>query len=217
MKPQLTLLAFFLFFTSLTAQVKFKVQLLTDNQTFQVSMKPLLTYSGSNATIQFAQVTLRAPVGFTVGNLANIKGSWTITTVTAPSESPGYNYFLIGLDNPVMATPSTVFAAGVEIPLFTIKRTGASGVLALINNATDPFNVEPNSASISGVGSFINIAGAGPGVDAFSGDYGYFPANTNDDASDCSEIFDVALTPPSTCGITDGSITISATNDFNPM
>ncbi|MCC6725608.1 MAG: hypothetical protein IT258_13960, partial [Saprospiraceae bacterium] len=218
MKPQLTLLAFFLFFGSLTAQVKFKVKLLTDNQTYQVSLKPDANWSGALAATSAAGVRLRTPIGgAALTNITNQKGAWSLTTVNAPIEAPGYTYFLFDLDNPLSGAQIT-YTAGVEIPLFTFKNTGScTGPIQLVDNATDPFNIDPNSMSLVG-NNFIEISGAGSGVNAFTGNYGGYPADCKQNGNGCIEVYDVALVSPSACGVADGSITVSASNTFSfPM
>lgn len=80
MKPQLTLVALFLLlFGTLTAQVKFKVKLLSDNVTYQVLFKPETSWSNPLSTTTAGQVTLRVPTGgFAPGAITNIKGVWKL-------------------------------------------------------------------------------------------------------------------------------------------
>jgi len=212
MKPQLTLVALFLIFASaLSAQVKFKVKLLTNNSTYEIRFKPETSWSGPvNSTTTASQVTLRVPVGgFTPSAPTNIKGTWKlINTIHAPTEASGFDYFIYGLDAPISGSQIT-YTAGVEIPMFSIQNTGAcTGALEIIDNENDPF-VEPNSQSIS-VMNFLTVFGAGP-VNAYIGNYTSFGANCKPQVNCGLKVFDVALIPPSACGVADGSIVIDAT------
>jgi gliding motility-associated-like protein len=213
MKPQLTLVALFLLlFGTLTAQVKFKVKLLSDNVTYQVLFKPETSWSNPLSTTTAGQVTLRVPTGgFAPGAITNIKGVWKlINTVTSPQEAPGFVYYIYGLDSPIAGSQIT-YTNGVEIPMFSFKNTGScTGPMTIINNSTDPF-LEPNSQSL-GIKNYLTVLGAGQGVNAYIGNYTSFDADCTP-ISDCGiEVFDVALVSPSACGLADGSISIDAVN-----
>ncbi|MBI5914011.1 MAG: gliding motility-associated C-terminal domain-containing protein [Bacteroidetes bacterium] len=212
MKPQLTLVALFLFFGTLTAQVKFKVKLLPDNQTYQVLFRPDITWNAPFNAVPSAQVTLKVPTGgFAVGTVTNLKGTWSHTgTIVSPSEAPGYDYVNFGLQS---VTSAITFQSGVEVAVFNFINTGScTGPLDLMDNGTDPF-MPPNSQNVN-VGNAISVAGAGAGVNAYTGNYSAIPADC-ESASDCGiEVFDIILTPPSACGVADGSIEIVATTNI---
>jgi gliding motility-associated-like protein len=214
MKPQLTIV-FALFCLSLTAQVKFKVKLLSDNVTYQVLIKPEATWSAPLNAVPSAQVTVRVPTGgFTVSSVTGVAGNWSHTgTIVAPSENPGFDYLNFGLQG---ATSAITFNNGVEVPLFTFKNTGScTGELTLINHSTDPF-MPPNSQSVN-VGNAISVIGAGIGVNAYTGNYTAIPADCTP-ASNCGiEVFDVILTSPSACGVADGKIEFVATSTGLPL
>ncbi|MBK9015759.1 MAG: PKD domain-containing protein [Saprospiraceae bacterium] len=212
MKPQLTLVALFLFFGTLTAQVKFKVKLLSDNQTYQVLFKPETNWANPLSTTTAGQVTMRVPVGgFAPGTITNIKGVWKlISTVTSPMEAPGFVYYIYGLDAPIPGSQIT-YTNGVEIPMFSYMNTGScTGPVEIINNDTDPF-LEPNSQNL-GIKNYLTVLGAGQGVDAYAGNYTSFDADCTPISNCGIEVYDVALVSPSACGVADGSITIDATN-----
>ncbi len=225
MKPRLTLLALLLFFGTLSAQVRFKVKLLPDNQTYQVLFRPDATITGANATtFSGAQVVLRTPTGgFNPGNLTNLKGTWNMTTINGPVESPGYTYIIFGLEQAIAGgtgASEITYTKNVEIPMFSFKNNGAcTGILELINNATDPFNIEPNSIPISAYNTLFIANGVPGGVEVYSGNYSLYPADcrTNNDGNSCFEVYDIALNPPTTCTVADGSITFSATSNSGPL
>jgi gliding motility-associated-like protein len=194
----------------LQGQVKFKVKLSTDNVTYQVYLKPDITWSPPANTVPNAQVTLVVPTGgFKVSNLVNNKGVWTNNVnIVAPIENPGYDYIVFGLQG---ITTAITFQKDIEILLFSFKNTGnCTGKMQLINHATDPF-MPPNSKSVN-VGNQISVAGAGAGINAYTGNYG---SNIGDckGALGCGiQVFDIDINGPTTCGVADGSITITATN-----
>ncbi len=213
MKPHSTLLVWLLLCVtfSVSAQVKYKVKLLPDNSTYQVLLKPEATWAAPLNAVPSAQVTLVVPTGgFSVGNVTSLLGNWTYnTTITAPTENPGYDYIIFGLTS---ATSDIPFVEGEEVALFEFANNGScTGALALIDHDTDPF-MPPNSQSAN-VGNSISVIGAGIGVNAYTGNYGDFPADCTP-VSNCGiEVYDVIITPPSQCGVADGSIEIQAVNN----
>ena len=213
MKPQLTLVAlFFLFLGSVSAQIRYKVKLLSDNVTYQVNFRPETNWSNPLSATTGGQVTMRVPVGgFSPGPITNLTGDWKlINTVTSPIEAPGYVYYIFALNAPMLGNQIT-YTNGVEIPMFKYKNNGAcTGPVEIINNSNDPF-LEPNSQSLS-VRNYLNVLGAGQGVNAYIGNYTTFPADCTTGGGCGIEVFDVALVSPSACGVADGSITIDATN-----
>jgi PKD repeat protein len=211
MKPHLTItLVLSLFYLSLTAQVKFKVKLLTDNKTFQVLMRSDVTYNPPMNTVSGAQVTLRVPAGgFTIGNLTSLKGTWSNNAnVKSPPENPAYDYIVFGLQNPTSAIP---FQKDVEVAVFEFKNNGTcTGAMELINTTNDPF-MPPNSQNVN-IGNAISIVGAGFG-NAYTGNYSAISADCKPTSNCGIEVFDVILKSPSACGVADGRIEIVATTD----
>ena len=213
MKPHSTLLMWLLLFVAvpLSAQVKFKVKLLPDNATYQVLLKPETTWAAPMNSVPSAQVTLVVPTGgFSVGSVNSIYGNWTYnSTISKPTENPDYDYIIFGLTS---ATSDIPFVEGEEVALFEFTNAGScTGALSLIDHDTDPF-MPPNSQSAN-VGNSISVLGAGIGVNAYTGNYGDFPADCTP-VSNCGiEVYDVIITPPSQCGVADGSIEIQAVNN----
>jgi uncharacterized protein YxeA len=154
------LLSLLLFIASsqLFAQsVEFKVERLTDD-TYQVVMKPSVTWTAPNNNTLGLQVTLLAPTGsLQITDLTGINGVWTdLPTVVAPTENPIKDYFVIYL----ASSTQLPYTAGIETPLFTFKRVGVcTGTVELINNNTDPF-MPPNSQSFN-VGNYVATTGGG--------------------------------------------------------
>ncbi len=212
MRPQFTFVFVFLFCFSLSAQVKFNVGLLPDNVSYQVSLKPDVTWTAPQNTVLSSQVTVRVPTGgFEFESLISQAGNWAYNgTIVAPMESPGYDYLYFGLQGVATGIP---FASGSEVALFTFKNKGAcTGILELIENETDPF-WPPNSQSVN-IGNQISVIGAGNGVNAYTGNYGAYPANCQPPSNYCGiKVFNVKLKNPSTCGVADGRIEIVAESD----
>lgn len=209
MKPQLTFV-FALFCLSLTAQVKFKVALLPDNSSYQVSLRPDISWSLPLNTVPSAQVTVRVPTGGfpTPVPVTSLAGNWGfVGKVVSPPENPGFDYLIFGLQG---VTTAITFQSGTEVALFNFVNNGScTGVLELINHDTDPF-MPPNSQSVN-IGNQISVVGAGIGVNAYTGNYGAYAANCLPLPNNCGiEVYDVKLKNPSACGVADGSIEIVA-------
>lgn len=206
MKPLLTFLFAFSCFL-LGAQVKFKVTLNPSSNTYQVSLKPDVSWLPPLNTTSSAQVTLRVPSGgFTPGTVTNLAGIWSHSTVVSPPENPGFDYIVFGLQG---VTAAISYQKDVEVALFSFENVGAcTGVLELIKNNEDPF-WPPNSQSVN-VGNQISVIGAGIGVNAYKGNYGSQPADCLASSGNCIEVHEVILNSPSGCNMADGSIEVVA-------
>ena len=143
------------------AQVKYKLQLLNDGVTYEVSIVPETSYRPPLNVTSTAQITVKVPTGaFEVRNLKNIQPNveWEANSIaSAPEESEAFDYISFGL-----ATNGTEwlrYEEGIEIPIFTFENAiDCNGEVSLMDNATDPF-MPPNSAR-KNVGNQITIAGA---------------------------------------------------------
>ena len=143
------------------AQVKFKLQLLNDEKTYQVSLVPEISYRPPLNLTSTAQVTIKVPTGaFDLANLKSLQSQveWEANSIEeAPEESKDYDYISFGLVN--NGTQFLRYEIGMEIPIFTFENgVSCAGEVALMDNATDPF-MPPNS-SRKNVGNQITIAGA---------------------------------------------------------
>ena len=155
----------------LFAQVQFKLTLLEDGETFQVSLIPEKTWNHPQNITSTAQVTVRVPTNsFEIKDLTSLQldVEWQDNSRSdAPAEAPSYDYISFGLAT--LGTVNLAYEAGVEMPLFTFKNgKPCTGSITLINNGDDPF-MAPNSRSAN-VGNSITIFGARG--EAYVGNYG---------------------------------------------
>lgn len=205
--------------SSLTfAQISYKISLDADKITYRVYMKSNISYSGSQARIGSAQVTIIVPHGatnkFIIGQL---KGKivtnngitsemlWSSTRVEAPSENISADYLSFGFNN--SASPILFdIAANQEIEILSFKNMGMClGVVSLFNNTNDPFN-SPNSVN-SNPGNSISVAGYGFG-NAYQG-------NIGGDINCTAAVPDLKVTSAGSTTITVGSsylLTLTAIN-----
>ena len=133
------------------AQVKFKLMLLEDGKTYQVSLIPEVTFRAPLNATSTGQVTLKAPTkGLAVDKLYNLQNEviWEPNSLTeSPSESPEFDYVSFGLVT--QGTKNIQYEAGVEIPLFAFTNfLECQGEITLIDNLTDPFS-PPNSKNVN--------------------------------------------------------------------
>lgn len=151
----------FLISSGLSAQVMFKLDLLEDNATFQISMVSEETWSPPHNLTSTAQVTLKVASGqFKPVNFVSMQSGvvWEESNhVVAPQEAPEYDYFSFVLVN--FGTTGLRYEAGKEIPLFTFQNEfSCSGSVSLFENDKDPFRA-PNSRQAN-VGNQITTLGA---------------------------------------------------------
>lgn len=154
--------------------IEYKVELLDDGITYQVSLRSALDFTGLDAVTNSAQVTLLVPSGsgssgtFTISNLNSVNGMWANNTnIIAPSENPNFDYLIIGLTN--NGTDDIPYSADSETVLFTFENGGfCTGPVELME-ANDPF-FPPNSQNIN-AGNEIVLFGAG-NQNAWCGNYG---------------------------------------------
>lgn len=151
----------------LFSQIKIKLEILPDNETYFVSMLPEVDYPAPGNLMASGQFTIRVPHGlcanrFEVADLTMEGGaSWSDNgRVDSPIESPSWDYISFGLVQ--QATNAYTFVAGVETPLFSFKNGAnfCADSVEVINNMTDPF-LPPNSANAN-IGNSIVVFGGGP-------------------------------------------------------
>lgn len=152
---------------STLAQVNYKLELLPDQATYQVSMIPDTTWTFPYNLTSSAQVTIRVPHGtgdyrFEVENLTSLvpETDWDNNArVDMPPEALAYDYLSFGLLN--LGTNAYEYNAGVEVPMFTFSNAAVACIdsIQLINNDTDPF-IPPNSYNAN-VGNALAVLGAG--------------------------------------------------------
>jgi len=144
-----------------TAQIQFKLTMLEDGETYQVSLIPEQTWTHPHNITSTAQVTLKVPTeSFEVDDLKSLQLNidWQSNSRSnSPSEEPGVDYISIGLST--LGTIDFNYEAGVEMPLFSFKNAlPCSGSVVLMDNEEDPF-MAPNSRSAN-VGNSITVFGA---------------------------------------------------------
>lgn len=139
-----------LFSLSLSAQpgnmggLQFKVQLMADQLTWGVYVKPNDTISPSdNTNTGSGQVTLVTPVDFNYANFQSHAGTWIQNArVNSPAEAADKAYVSFGF---VMDEPKIQLYPQQETLLFSFESTtNNQDALQLINNENDPF-LPPNS------------------------------------------------------------------------
>ncbi|MBI5914754.1 MAG: hypothetical protein HY842_05210 [Bacteroidetes bacterium] len=126
------------------SSLEFKIQLMPDNVTYGVFVKPDQTISPSGKTqTGSGQVTLVTPTNFTYSNFKNHAGTWVENArVNAPAEATENSYVSFGF---VVDNPRIKLFPNEETLLFTFKCDAAfQGQIALIDNENDPFST-PNS------------------------------------------------------------------------
>lgn len=139
--------------------ITFKIELLDDQITYQVSLKSDTNYSGVDALTNSAQVSILAPTGqLEIVNLQSINGSWgNNTNVFGPDENPDVDYFLVGLLS--NGTNDLEYVAGEYLPLFTFENASTCADSIYLMNADDPF-YPPNNQGIN-AGNEIVVFGFG--------------------------------------------------------
>ncbi len=163
---KLAAIPLFLFFGNparLAAQVAARLELMPDNVTYRVTFLPSVTWNPPQHLTSTAQLTLVVPhAGFEIGNVQSLSGDWAQnSTILAPPENPGFDYFSFGLTG---ATAAIAYQAGVDTPVFTFENTGNCPGKVRLMDASDPFS-PPNSQAVN-VGCQLTTLGAGPGVNA---------------------------------------------------
>lgn len=165
--------ATFTLLPSANAQVWFKLELLPDEETYQVSMVSDTTWTFPYNLTSSAQVTIRAPHGeaphkFFVSDLTalQIGSEWDANVyISAPEEAASWDYISFGLVS--LGTDAFVFEEGGEVPLFSFKNGGQSCVDSIeLMSLDDPF-MPPNSQAINTGHSIVTFGGGLAG--SFSG------------------------------------------------
>ena len=149
------------FICNVSAQVQFKLVLLEEGETYQVSMIPEKSWQHPYNITSTAQVTVKVPTNsFEVRDLTSLQVGveWQDNSRSdAPNEAPAVDYISFGLGT--LGTVDFSYEAGVEVPLFQFKNAlPCQGSVSLMDNSEDPF-MAPNSRRAN-VGNSITIFGA---------------------------------------------------------
>jgi len=151
------------------AQVSLKIDLLSDGETYQVSLLAEEDWDGSKGLTATAQVTLVVPTGgFDLSNLESVTGTWlNNANIMSPTENSSFDYYNIGLAS--LGTQAIPYVKDQEVVLFRFQNGGeCMGPVALMED-NDPFKV-PNSLSAN-VGNQLTTLGSG-NINAWKGNYG---------------------------------------------
>ena len=145
----------------LSAQVQFKIALLEDGKTYQVSMVSEKTFDNPMNLTSTAQITIKAPTsGLNIDQFYNLQEGvvWEPSSLNeAPTEAPNADYHSFSLVS--QGTNRLSYVAGQEVPLFAFtNKNDCQGSLRLMSNALDPF-LPPNSRQAN-VGNQITVLGA---------------------------------------------------------
>ena len=164
-----------------TQGVEFSVRWDTATSVYKVYMRPLTTPSPDTSTT--SQVTILVPHADLPNRFvvpaSTISSAFTGVTwsnsskVYAPTENPNYDYLSFSAN--ITDSQAFQWEAGVEQEVFSFKNTGKCiGSVALINNSSDPFNIEKNSQNTN-PGNEFSSNGWSVNADtlsAYAGNYG---------------------------------------------
>lgn len=160
----------------MAAQINFKIEVLPDNETYQVSFVSDVDYTFPNNLVASGQITIRVPHGlgpnyFEVADLTMATAAnWADNSrVDAPVEAPSWDYISFGLTSP--GTDAYPFQAGIELPVFTFKNGAdfCADSVEVVNNFTDPF-LPPNSVGAN-INNTLVVLGGGL-ANSYSGTVG---------------------------------------------
>ncbi|MCC6725609.1 MAG: gliding motility-associated C-terminal domain-containing protein [Saprospiraceae bacterium] len=158
----------FLFVLPVFSQVSGTLEQNPLDGTYTVSVISASTLTPAQSVTQGAGITLRAAKGtLNVIDLQSITGTWQAPDViAAPIEAPNYDYFIF---NELDIIDNLAYTSGAKIPMFAFKNSKDCTPIEIIDNNSDPLNVEPNSISLE-VANFFSIFGlSSGGGNAYSG------------------------------------------------
>jgi hypothetical protein len=181
---------------SAAGQVKFKLRLLADQKTYQVSLLPEATWVSPFNITSTAQITFVVPTeSFEPKNVQNLQPGveWHFNSRTnAPSENPAFDYVSVGLKS--LGTSNLFYQNGLEIALFTFENAQpCTGSIRLLDHVSDPFFKNLNKKA--NIGNYLSVYGAGG--DAYVGNFGAGEAVCSgvSAGSDVSDMADFSLSP----------------------
>ncbi|MBI1225112.1 MAG: T9SS type A sorting domain-containing protein [Bacteroidetes bacterium] len=146
---------------SLSAQIDFKIQLMPDGTKWGIyaSMEPG-TSPTPNTITATGQITMVAPLGFTIVDFNPVSGFWANNAViNGPTENPTKSYISFGL---MTDDPKIIYSSTAPTLLFTFRKAAnfCPDEMYLIENGVDPFDQLPNSAN-SNPGNEITVLDLG--------------------------------------------------------
>lgn len=154
------ILSAFLFVNSLFGQVWYKLDLMEDKETYQISLISDVDWSLPNNITSTGQVTIKAPtLEFDIEAFESVhpKLIWEYNSrFNAPMESSDFDYFSFGLES---ASRDFDYEAGEEIPIIRFKNAkGCSDFVGLLNNDIDPYAFSKTKQV--NVGNQLTVVGA---------------------------------------------------------
>ena len=114
------------------------------------------TVPTANTITGSGQITMVAPLNFTIVDFNSVSGFWASNAViNGPTENPTKSYISFGLLNDI---PKIPYSSTVPTLLFTFRKASnyCPDELYLIENGVDPFDQLPNSAN-SNPGNEITV------------------------------------------------------------
>lgn len=158
----------------LPAQVRFFIDYNARTTEYTVSMMPERTWRSPDNKTATGQVTIKATTGqFFIKDIKSYveDTKWVPSgRVTAPMESPGYDYVFFRLKTPGLA--EMPFKAFKPVKLFTFTlQTNCAKEVMLVSNQYDSF-LPPNSRNIN-IGNSLGVLGAKG--EAYSGNVSNLP------------------------------------------
>lgn len=154
------LLSALFYFNALTGQVWYKLDLMEDQETYQISLVSDVSWSLPNNITSTGQVTIKAPtLEFDVEEFESIHPqlTWEYNSrFNAPLESSDFDYFSFGLAS---SSRDFDYEAGEEVPIIRFKNSkGCSDFVGLLDNDVDPYAFSKTKKV--NVGNQLTVVGA---------------------------------------------------------
>ncbi len=145
---------------TLFGQVWYKLELLDDEETYQISLMSEVDWTLPNNITSTGQVTIKTPtLEFEIADFESVHSDlvWKYNSrMNAPVEASDFDYFSFGLET---ANRAFEYEAKADIPIIRFRNgKGCAGFVSLINNAADPV-ISSESKEIN-VGNQLTVVGA---------------------------------------------------------
>ncbi len=145
---------------SVFGQIWFKMDLMDDGETYQISLVSEVDWSLPNNLTSTGQVTIKVPtLEFEVAEFESVHPQleWEYNSrVNAPSESLDIDYLSFGLRR---AGRSFEYEAGEEVPIIRFQNAlGCSEAISLLDNVQDPLEV--TTSRRANIGNQLTVVGA---------------------------------------------------------
>jgi len=149
-----------IYFNALFGQVWYQLDLMEDQETYQISLVSDVDWSLPNNITSTGQVTVKAPtLEFDVEEFESVHPllKWEYNSrFNAPSESSDFDYFSFGL---VSSSREFEYEADEVIPIIRFKNSrGCSDFIVLLNNDIDPYAFSETREV--NVGNQLTVVGA---------------------------------------------------------